>query len=78
MNYFLHADYPGYVYDEERHCYFRVPPKHFKQYSQHDKAHSDPGNGSMVEPVKSSGVSLHSFLQKQKINDVHSLRYIVL
>ena len=68
-------DFPGYTYDDQRHCYFRVPPKYFMKYSENQKI---PKECSVKESVATHFPAIYNHLQERKLKvdgSVDSLRY---
>ena len=67
--------FPGYVFDERRQCYFRVPPKHFRRISHYER---EERAAETAPPSVQTDRKLHTFLRERQTSvksSAHSLRY---
>lgn len=59
--------FPGYEYDDSRHCYFRIPPKHYEAISNYRTLPLECPK-KYLPAQNLIGCKLHCFLQNRSIS----------
>ena len=77
--YILSIVFPGYEYNEQRKCYFRVPPKHFGSLQNQDEQGASM-SADQTEPSVTvcSKYSLYNLTRSRMLemcDKSHSVRY---